>query len=327
MHRFAGPLVGHHRRRIGLHFGPRFGMPFATAVFLLWITSSAGSGQSAQPRHLPTRKESAPMTRTEEKNLSFVLNWWREVIESRHTELASKYQAEDYIQHNPNVPTGRAAFVKFFSSLGPAVDPIPSQLVHPPVVEGAKANFVWLIFEHEGRDPKDASQPIYGYSFDLVRIENGKVQEHWDSARKDPGSPVFIPSTAPPPSTWNTEKTTAAQERDLAIATRFEKDVVEYGHVEYIDELLSPSFIEHNPAVPADREGYKAFIQNLPDHQAQEIKPQWKHPPVLAFCDGPFVVMMWEKQDKDPLDSTRDYTRNYFAVLRLKNGLIQEIWN
>jgi hypothetical protein len=48
---------------------------------------------------------------------------------------------------------------------------------------------------------------------------------------------------------------------------------------------------------------------------------------VLAFCDSPFVVMMWEKQDKDPSDSTREYPRNYFAILRLENGLIQEIWN
>jgi hypothetical protein len=52
------------------------------------------------------------MTAAEKKNLDFVMNWWREVIESRHTEPAEKYRAEDYIQHNPNVPTGRAAFVR-----------------------------------------------------------------------------------------------------------------------------------------------------------------------------------------------------------------------
>jgi predicted SnoaL-like aldol condensation-catalyzing enzyme len=116
-----------------------------------------------------------------------------------------------------------------------------------------------LVFEQQGKDPKDPSQPIFAYSFDLLRMQNGKVQEHWDSARKQPGSAPFILSTAAAPSTWNTTKPTMTEQHNLAIARRFEKDVVEYGHTEYIDELLSPSFIEHNPGVPADRAGLAQF--------------------------------------------------------------------
>jgi len=48
---------------------------------------------------------------------------------------------------------------------------------------------------------------------------------------------------------------------------------------------------------------------------------------VLEFTNGPFVATMWEKRDKDPSDSTREYTRNYFAILRIEDGRIQEIWN
>jgi len=33
------------------------------------------------------------------------------VLHAGHFELAPKYQAENYIQHNPNVPTGRAGFI------------------------------------------------------------------------------------------------------------------------------------------------------------------------------------------------------------------------
>lgn len=322
MVRFQCLVLGGNARRVCFSFGCRY---LIGAILL--CTSLSAFGQSAQSPRLPTKKQTAPMTPAEQKNLALVLEWWREVIEARHTELAAKYQAENYIQHNPNVPTGRAAFVKFFASLGPPVNPIPDQLMHPPVVQGAKGNFVWLIFEHEGKDPKDPSQPIFAYSFDLLRIQNGKIQEHWDSARKEPGSGVFIPSTAPLPSTWNTTKLTTSEQQNLAIATRFEKDVVEYGHIEYIDELLSSSFIEHNPGVPADRAGLKQFIHNLPDHQPQESTPEWKHAPVLAFANGPFVVMMWEKRDKDPSNSALEYSRNYFAILRIEDGLIREIWN
>lgn len=267
------------------------------------------------------------MTPAEEKNLAFVLDWWREVIEARHTELAANYAAEDFIQHNPNIPNGRAALMTLFRSLGPAIEPIPDQLQNPPVVAGAKGNFVWLVFEHKFRNPKDTSQSVYENSFDLFRIQKGKIQEHWDAARKNPGSPAFIPSTAPPPSTWNTAKPSTEEQQNLAIATRFEKNVVEYGHIEDIETLLSSSFIEHNPLEPVDREGLKQFIRSLPDYQPQDVKPEWKNAPVLEFTNDPFVVMMWEKSYKDPSDPTREYKRNHFEILRIEDGRIQEIWN
>jgi hypothetical protein len=48
------------------------------------------------------------------QNKRLVYDFWREVFEAGQLELAEKYMAETYIQHNPNVPTGRAAFVEFF---------------------------------------------------------------------------------------------------------------------------------------------------------------------------------------------------------------------
>ncbi len=92
------------------------------------------------------------MTALEKRNLDLVMTWWREVLESAHVELAPKYQAENYIQHNPNISTGRDAFVKFFGAR-PAVNPIPAKLANPPVVMGAKGDFVWLIREARSQGP------------------------------------------------------------------------------------------------------------------------------------------------------------------------------
>jgi predicted SnoaL-like aldol condensation-catalyzing enzyme len=108
----------------------------------------------------------------------------REVIVAHHVELAPKYQAEDYIQHNPNIPTGRAAFVKFFSSLGPPV-PIPDRLPNPL----RKGDYVVLVWNHSAVDPANPRQ-TYSYNrFDCLRIQNGKVQEHWDDAQKQAPAP------------------------------------------------------------------------------------------------------------------------------------------
>jgi hypothetical protein len=40
-------------------------------------------------------------------NKKIVYDFWREVLEAGHMDLAPKYMTETYIQHNPNVPTGR----------------------------------------------------------------------------------------------------------------------------------------------------------------------------------------------------------------------------
>jgi predicted SnoaL-like aldol condensation-catalyzing enzyme len=66
------------------------------------------------------------------RNKRLVYDFWREVFEAGHLELAPKYLAETYIQHNPNVPTGRAAFVEFFGKFkqpGPVADRIAAPLV------------------------------------------------------------------------------------------------------------------------------------------------------------------------------------------------------
>src|SRR5437773_12573554 len=63
-------------------------------------------------------------------NKRLVYDFWRSVFEGGHMELAEKYMAESYIQHNPNVPTGRAAFVDFFSKFAKP-KPIEARVAAP----------------------------------------------------------------------------------------------------------------------------------------------------------------------------------------------------
>ena len=116
-------------------------------------------------------------------NKRIVYDFWREVFEGRHMDLAEKYMAEGYIQHNPNVPTGRAAFIDFFSKLsGPK--PIEAQVKAPLVALVAEGDLVVLTFVRELPDPKDPTKKYTTTWFDMFRIENGKIAEHWDGAEK-----------------------------------------------------------------------------------------------------------------------------------------------
>jgi predicted SnoaL-like aldol condensation-catalyzing enzyme len=119
-------------------------------------------------------------------NKRLVYDFWREVFEGGHMELAAKYMAEGYIQHNPNVSTGRAAFVAFFSK-NIAPQPIEPRVKAPLVGIVAEGNLVILVFVRELlADPKDPAQKYTTTWFDMFRIEGGKIAEHWDPAIKRP---------------------------------------------------------------------------------------------------------------------------------------------
>jgi len=117
-------------------------------------------------------------------NKRMVYDFWRIVLEAGHLDQADKYLAEGYIQHNPNVPTGRAGFVEFFSKFA---KPKPIQpTIHAPLVSiVAERDLVVLGFVNELADHADATKRYTTTSFDMFRIEAGRIAEHWDTDRKE----------------------------------------------------------------------------------------------------------------------------------------------
>jgi predicted SnoaL-like aldol condensation-catalyzing enzyme len=116
-------------------------------------------------------------------NKKLVYDMWREFIEAGHMEVAEKYFAETYMQHNPNAQTGRKALVEFFSKWAKPVavsDTIKSRVVSIM----AEGDLVVISFVSERIDPLDATKKYTTTWFDLFRIENGKIAEHWDCAEK-----------------------------------------------------------------------------------------------------------------------------------------------
>ena len=116
-------------------------------------------------------------------NKRLVYDFWREVFEGGHMELAEKYMAESYSQHNPTVPTGRAAFVDFFSKFAKP-KPIEPRIKAPLVSIVAEGDYVVLSFVREVAEPSDPAKKYTTTWFDMFRIENGKIAEHWDAAQK-----------------------------------------------------------------------------------------------------------------------------------------------
>jgi len=119
-----------------------------------------------------------------EANKTLIYNLFREVLEARHMELADKFLADDFIQHNPNAADGLAALKQYFERAGAKPQPIAPKLKRKITAIIAEGDMVMVLYPRELTDPKDPSKKYTTTGFDAYRIRNGKVVEHWDAATK-----------------------------------------------------------------------------------------------------------------------------------------------
>ena len=160
-------------------------MTFSRPLKLALLAGLFAAGAArAQVPVVPAANQEALLASADPKlaaNKKLVWDFWREVLEAGHMDQAERLMAEGYIQHNPNVPTGRAAFVAFFTQ---HVKPRPVQprIAAPLVSIVAEGDLVILSFVQPTADPKDATKTATTTWFDMFRIENGKIAEHWDCA-------------------------------------------------------------------------------------------------------------------------------------------------
>lgn len=151
-----------------------------TFVFCLSLPVLAQLPVTANPDHKAMLASKDPKLAANKK---LVYDFWREVFEAGHMELAPQYMTESYIQHNPSVATGRKAFVDFFSQFKKP-QTIVDNVAAPLVSITAEGNLVTLAFVSEHKDPKDPTKTYTTTWFDMFRIENGKIAEHWDCMQK-----------------------------------------------------------------------------------------------------------------------------------------------
>jgi predicted SnoaL-like aldol condensation-catalyzing enzyme len=123
-------------------------------------------------------------------NKRLVYDMYRIVLQAGRADRAREFIAPDYIQHNPNAAQGLAGLVDYVRASRPEreiLDTLDLPLVHL-MAEGDHVATTFV------RPEKDAQGETYYSSwFDLYRIENGKIAEHWDPMLKS--DPKIDPNT------------------------------------------------------------------------------------------------------------------------------------
>jgi predicted SnoaL-like aldol condensation-catalyzing enzyme len=167
---------------------------FRTLFVVVALAGTAAYAQvppTAAPDQAALLKSSDPKLAANKK---LVFDMWRAIIQAGHTEMAPQFFTESYIQHNPNVATGRDAMVTYMKKTRPvrAIDPT---ITFPVIAIMAEGDLVMVATVSYLPDPENPGKKWAGTHFDLFRIENGKIAEHWDSVAKDPNALHFNPNT------------------------------------------------------------------------------------------------------------------------------------
>ena len=148
----------------------------------------------AAPDQMALLKSSDPKLAANKK---LVFDMWRSIIQAGRTDLAEKFFTKDYIQHNPNVVTGRDAMVEYMKKTRP-VRPIDPTITFPVISIMAEGDLVLISTVTYEDDPDNPGKRYAGTHFDQFRIENGKIAEHWDSVPKNKATAFINPNLIKP---------------------------------------------------------------------------------------------------------------------------------
>lgn len=110
-------------------------------------------------------------------NKELILKFYDEVFNNWDVSNIDQYMRDDYKQHNPNAEDGKEGFLKFcekFFSLKPHMD------IYHVLCDGDK---VCVFFKCTM-----GANGIVNKVFDMYRIEDGKLAEHWDCVEHDIGN-------------------------------------------------------------------------------------------------------------------------------------------
>jgi predicted SnoaL-like aldol condensation-catalyzing enzyme len=108
-----------------------------------------------------------------------------EVFNKHKFEMLDQYMRDDYIQHNANVPTGKAGFKNFFAETFKSIPDFRYAIKHV-ISEGdivmLHATTLGTHTDGEWLNHSPSGNHLNYDVVDIFRIQDGQIAEHWDVA-------------------------------------------------------------------------------------------------------------------------------------------------
>jgi predicted SnoaL-like aldol condensation-catalyzing enzyme len=122
----------------------------------------------------------------QEKNKALVLDAFDTLFNKRDYEAAERYWSPNYIQHSAHIEPGRDGLFNLIRNA-------PDTLCYEHQLIVAEGDYVIAHGRFSG-----IGRPVAWIAADIVRIENGRLAEHWDvlqdeatKAESKSGLPMF----------------------------------------------------------------------------------------------------------------------------------------
>jgi predicted SnoaL-like aldol condensation-catalyzing enzyme len=111
------------------------------------------------------------------RNKALVREFYTTVLIGRDVDAAPRFLRPDYIQHNPQVPTGLTGFMDTFRAR--FAQKLPSDYKRE-LLNVIGENDMVVVYVRQTWTGRDA-QFHQALGFDMFRVQDGKIAEHWDA--------------------------------------------------------------------------------------------------------------------------------------------------
>lgn len=227
-------------------------------------------------------------------------------VSQGNVEKMRELANDDYIQHNPFVPTGLEPFI----GLLPVLKEAGTTAENVRMFEDGNYVFMHNIWRNAA--PFGADEMV---AFDIIRVdENGKVAEHWDAMT------VLVSETA----SGRTQTDGATEITDLdqteankALAVALIEDVLMGKDPAKITEYISADgYAQHNPAI---KDGLSGIVEAVEALTAQNN--MFKYTKIhKVLGEGNFVLTVSEGQ-------WNGTTNAFYDLFRVEDGKMVEHWD
>jgi predicted SnoaL-like aldol condensation-catalyzing enzyme len=112
-----------------------------------------------------------------ERNKAIVRDFYTTVLIGRDVDAARRFLRPDYIQHNPQVPTGLEGFMDTFRQR--FAQKLPPDY-HRELLNVVGDNNMVVVFVRQTWTGRDG-QHHQALGFDMFRVQDGMIAEHWDA--------------------------------------------------------------------------------------------------------------------------------------------------
>jgi predicted SnoaL-like aldol condensation-catalyzing enzyme len=214
-----------------------------------------------------------------------------------------QYFDPSYVQHNPDIANGTEPLKALITSLH-ASGMFKSQTAR--VI--ADGDLVAFHGRYEGFGPT----PLV--AFDVFRMKDGKIVEHWDNLTAE---------TAPNPSghsqidgataITDLDKTDANKELVTDFVTRA---LIKGEHVDFTKYINPTTYVQHNSQVADGLEGFGAFMGEM---AAKGISMKYNQVHQV-IGEGNFVLTLSD-------GTFGDQAQAFYDLFRVEDGLIVEHWD